>query len=69
MLHVALLCNFGICLMERDQLEIKVASRRVLEAAKVPSTRELLARFRKFRGRLPATFNLIGSKRMTGADS
>jgi antitoxin MazE len=43
-------------LKEGDKVEIQVASRRVFEVAKAPSTRELLARLRKFRGRLPATF-------------
>jgi antitoxin MazE len=43
-------------LKEGDQIEVQVAGKRVFEVAKVPSTRELLARLRKFRGRLPATF-------------
>lgn len=43
-------------LKEGDQVEIQVAGRRVLEVAKAPTARELLARLRKYRGRLPATF-------------
>jgi antitoxin MazE len=43
-------------LKEGDILEIQVAGRRVFEVAKTPNARELLARLRKFRGRLPATF-------------
>jgi antitoxin MazE len=43
-------------LKEGDMLEIQVAGRRVFEVAKAPNTRELLARLRKFRGRLPANF-------------
>jgi antitoxin MazE len=43
-------------LKEGDQIEIQVAARRAFTIARAPSTRELLARLRKFRGRLPATF-------------
>ena len=43
-------------LKEGDMLEIQIAGRRVFEVAKAPNTRELLARLRKYRGRLPATF-------------
>ncbi len=43
-------------LKEGDKIEIQVAGRRVFEVAKAPSARELLARLRKFRGRLPAGF-------------
>ena len=43
-------------LKEGDQVEIQVASRKVFAVAKAPGIRELLARLRKFRGRLPATF-------------
>lgn len=43
-------------LKEGDQIEIQVAGKRAFEVTKAPSTRELLARLRKFRGRLPATF-------------
>jgi antitoxin MazE len=43
-------------LKEGDQVEIHVEGRRTLAVAKAPGTRELLARLRKFRGRLPADF-------------
>jgi antitoxin MazE len=43
-------------LKEGDKIEIQVAGNRVFEIAKAPSARELLARLRKFRGRLPANF-------------
>jgi antitoxin MazE len=43
-------------LKEGDKVEIQVAGRRAFEVAKAPGARELLARLRKFRGRLPATF-------------
>jgi antitoxin MazE len=43
-------------LKEGDQIEIQVASKRSFDVAKAPSARELLARLRKFRGRLPASF-------------
>lgn len=39
-----------------DQIEIQVAGDRAFAVAKAPGTRELLARLRKFRDRLPATF-------------
>jgi antitoxin MazE len=56
-------------LKEGDMLEIQVAGRRVFEVAKAPNTRELLARLRKFRGRLPATFKFDRLERMSDADS
>jgi antitoxin MazE len=43
-------------LKEGDQIEIQVTARRAFAIARAPGTRELLARLRKFRGRLPATF-------------
>jgi antitoxin MazE len=43
-------------LKEGDQIEIQVSGRRGFSVARAPGTRELLARLRKFRGRLPATF-------------
>jgi antitoxin MazE len=43
-------------LKEGDQIEIQVASKQAFGIAKAPGTRELLARLRRFRGRLPATF-------------
>jgi len=43
-------------LKEGDQVEIQVAGKKTFEVARAPSSRELLARLRKFRGRLPASF-------------
>ena len=43
-------------LKEGDQVEIQVAGEKAFAVAKAPGTRELLARLRKFRGQLPATF-------------
>ena len=39
-----------------DEIEIQVAGARAFEVKKRPGPRELLARLRKFRGRLPADF-------------
>jgi len=43
-------------LKEGDHIEIDVAGARSLEVRKKPGARELLARLRKYRGRLPADF-------------
>ena len=43
-------------LKEGDDIEIQVAGRGAFEITKKPGARELLARLRKFRGRLPADF-------------
>ncbi len=43
-------------LKEGDDIEIHVVDTRVLEIKKTPGARELLARVRKYRGRLPADF-------------
>jgi antitoxin MazE len=43
-------------LKDGDQLEIQVAGKQTFAVARVPGTLELLARLRKFRGRLPETF-------------
>lgn len=43
-------------LREGDELEIQVTGTRTLEVARKPSNRELLARLRRHRGRLPADF-------------
>lgn len=43
-------------LKEGDQIEIQVAGKRAFDVAKAASTRDLLARLRKFRGTLPANF-------------
>jgi antitoxin MazE len=46
----------ALTLKEGDDIEIHVAGVRTFEIAKRPQARELLARLRKFRGRLPADF-------------
>ncbi len=46
----------ALTLKEGDQIEIYVAGQRVFEIEKRPEVHELLARLRKFRGRLPAGF-------------
>ena len=43
-------------LKEGDDIEIQVAGARAFDIAKDPDARELLARLRKYRGRLPADF-------------
>jgi antitoxin MazE len=43
-------------LKEGDDIEIEVAGARALELRAKPAPRELLARLRKYRGRLPADF-------------
>jgi antitoxin MazE len=43
-------------LKEGDDIEIAVAGARRFEIKKAPGVRELLARLRKYRGRLPADF-------------
>jgi antitoxin MazE len=43
-------------LKEGEHIEIHVVGRRAVEVARRPSPRELLARLRKFRGRLPSDF-------------
>ena len=43
-------------LKEGDDIEITVAGTRRFEVKKAPDARELLARLRKYRGRLPADF-------------
>jgi len=44
-------------LREGDDIEIDVAGARRFEIKKAPAALELLARIRKFRGRLPADFH------------
>jgi antitoxin MazE len=46
----------ALSLKEGDDIEIHVAGTRAFEVARRPDARELLARLRKFRGRLPADF-------------
>ncbi len=43
-------------LKEGDAIEIHVAGARAFEVAKAPMPRQLLARLRKYRGRLPLEF-------------
>ncbi len=43
-------------LQEGDEIEIHVTGERSFGIARKPRARELLARLRKFRGRLPADF-------------
>jgi antitoxin MazE len=43
-------------LKEGDQIELQVAGQRAFEVTKAPDARALLARLRKYRGRLPTTF-------------
>lgn len=43
-------------LQENDEIELHVESARALAVKKVPGSNELLARLRKYRGRLPAGF-------------
>jgi antitoxin MazE len=43
-------------LKEGEHIEIHVVGRRAVEIARKPAPRELVARLRKFRGRLPADF-------------
>ena len=46
----------ALSLREGDNIEIEVAGARTFEIRKKPEARELLARLRKYRGRLPADF-------------
>jgi antitoxin MazE len=46
----------ALTLKEGDDIEIHVTGVRTFEIARRPQVRELLARLRKFRGRLPADF-------------
>jgi antitoxin MazE len=43
-------------LKEGEEIELFVVGTRSLEVARKPSSRELLVRLRKYRGRLPADF-------------
>ena len=43
-------------LKEGDEIEIEVTGARRFAVKKAPGARELLARIRKYRGRLPADF-------------
>lgn len=46
----------ALSLEEGDEIEIQIAGERSFEIHKRPDARELLARLRKFRGRLPVNF-------------
>ena len=46
----------ALSLREGDDIEIEVAGARAFEIRKKPEARELLARIKKYRGRLPAAF-------------
>jgi antitoxin MazE len=46
----------ALTLKEGDEIEIEVVGARRFEVRKRPGAGELLARLRKFRGRLPADF-------------
>ena len=46
----------ALTLKEGDEIEIHVVGARAFEIGKRPGKRELLARLRKFRGRLPPDF-------------
>ena len=46
----------ALSLREGDDIEIEVAGARAFEIRKKPEARALLARIRKYRGRLPADF-------------
>ena len=43
-------------LKEQDEVELHVEGKRSLAVKKAPGSRELLARLRKYRGRLPSGF-------------
>lgn len=43
-------------LREGDDIEVRIAGKREFELKKKPGSAQLLARLRKFRGRLPADF-------------
>ena len=47
----------ALALKEDDEIELHVTGNRSLEVARKPSHRQLLARLRKYRGRLPADFH------------
>ena len=43
-------------LKEGDDIEVLASGKRTFEVQKIPGARELLARLRKYRGRLPKDF-------------
>lgn len=48
--------SLAVDLQEGDDIEIEVAGAQAFEIRKKPEVRELLARIRQYRGRLPADF-------------
>ena len=46
----------AMTLNEGDEIEVLIAGKRMFEIRKQPGTRQLLARLRRFRGRIPADF-------------
>ena len=46
----------ALALEEGDDIEVQVAGERTFEVTRAPTNRELLARLRKYRGRLPDGF-------------
>jgi antitoxin MazE len=46
----------ALALKEGDAIEIHVVGARSFEIGKAPTSKELLARLRKYRGRMPAGF-------------
>lgn len=46
----------ALALREGDSIEVHLVGARSVEIAKAPTARQLLARLRKYRGRLPAAF-------------
>lgn len=47
----------ALALEEGDDIEIKIADTRLFEVSKKPTSQELLARLREFRGKLPSDFH------------
>lgn len=47
----------ALALKEGDDIEIEVAGPRTFAVARKPAAHDLLARLRKYRGRLPADFH------------
>ena len=46
----------AMTLNEGDEIEVLIAGKRTFEIRKQPGTRQLLARLRRLRGRIPADF-------------
>ena len=56
-------------LEEGDSVEVNVLGSRSLEIGRPVRARELIARLRKYRGRLPAGLSSTGSRRMSAAEA